>query len=201
MPHMIQITPMARERLKVALNMECDMRLPSGVLDELIDMGRAYSLRRGETVIPFGSVDTNIYIIMDGIIRTWYFNGEQEITQAFGEEGTIAISYHSYYAGEPSSVGFEACCSSKVLKISKEDYEALVARNNIFARWNVRLMQCQLYHYEIKRKVINGTAKEKYLAFIHHRPELIRKVPLKIIATYLNITPEYLSKLRRLVHE
>lgn len=197
----IRLTEPAREQLKNSLNAECDMRLPNSILEELIDMGEAYRLKRGEAIIPAGVVDTNIYILMEGIMRTWYYNGDQEVTQAFATKGTLVVSNHSYYAGEPSAENYEACCPSKVLKIKKEDFESLLDRSHIFARWNVRLSQCQLYRYEVKRRVINGPARERYEALIHHRSHIIRNVPLKVIATYLNITPEYLSKLRRMLSD
>lgn len=201
MPKPIRLTQPARDRLKTALNKECEIVLPSSLLDTLIDMGEALSLKRGEPLISFGAIDTNVYILIEGIMRIWHYNGDKQVTRAFGDDGSIAISYHSYYMGKPSTECYEACCSCKLLKISKANYEKLIKESHLFARWNVNLDQYQFYRYEVKRHVVNGNAKEKYEALLRHRPKIINNVPLKIIATYLNITPEYLSKLRRTIHD
>ena len=49
----------------------------------------------------------------------------------------------------------------------------------------------------MKGRIIQGSAKERYEAMMKNRPDIAMRVPLKIIASYLGITPQYLSKLRR----
>lgn len=188
-----------RELLYRLLDAECSMRMSHDLIDEFIGLGSIIKLRRRECIIRAGDIDADLYVIVSGIMRNWYRNGEQEITQAFGPPGAIVQSFHSYYAGLPSSTNFEACCPVRLLHIRRADFDALVERSAEFARWNLRLAQCQLYHYEIKRRVINGTARERYEKLVGHRPEIIRNVSMKIIATYLGVTPEYLSKLRRII--
>lgn len=190
------MTAKDRELLHRLLNEECDLQMSPGLLDEFISMGRIIGLRRRECIIREGDMNDDLYIIMEGIMRQWYLNGEQEVTKAFGEAGTIVQSYHCYYGGLPSSVNFEACCPVRLLHIRRSDFDKMVSTNPEFARWNLRLAQCQLFRYEIKRRVINGPAKDRYVKLIAHRPEIMRNVPLKVIATYIGVTPEYLSKLR-----
>jgi hypothetical protein len=55
----------------------------------------------------------------------------------------------------------------------------------------------QLYTHEMKLSLINGEAKERFLALMRNRPEIMARVPLKIIASYLGITPQYLYQLRK----
>ncbi len=188
-----------RELLHRLLDAECSMQMSHDLVDEFINLGRLRFLRRRECIIRAGDIDDDLYIIVSGIMRSWYRNGEQEGTQAFGPPGAIVQSFHCYYEGLPSSTNFEACCPVRLLHIRRADFDALVERSAEFARWNLRLAQCQLYHYEIKRRVINGSARERYEKLINHRPEIIKNVPLKVIATYLGVTPEYLSKLRRII--
>lgn len=196
MPQRPELSQEDRQLIHQLLNNECTYRMPAEVIDEFISKGELMALRRGRTVIAAGEVDDNLYLILDGIMRCWYRNGRQEVTLSFGLPGTIVQPMHCYYGGEPSSENYAACCPTRLLKIARSDFDSLVERNHCFAQWNLRLAQCQLYHYEIRRREIKGDAQERYAALVRHRPEIIRNVSLRIIATYLGITPEYLSALR-----
>lgn len=202
MPSYIYTGPLTdeeRRMLQDLLGKECSYKMSEAVIDEFISLGRPMELKRRQRIISAGEVNDDLFIIVSGIMRAWYKDGDQEITHAFGPPGAIVQSFHSYYEGLPSSDNFEACCPVKLLHVSRADFDALIERNADFARWNLRLAQCQLYHYEIKRRVISGTARERYEALLDHRREIVSNVPLKVIATYLGVTPEYLSKLRRII--
>ncbi len=81
--------------------------------------------------------------------------------------------------------------------MARADYDALLERNLSFALWNLRLAQRQLFRYEERDSELVGTAQQRYETFLLSRPEIMARVPLRMIASYLRITPEYLSKLRR----
>ena len=65
-----------------------------------------------------------------------------------------------------------------------------------FCNWRLRLAYDQFYFTEMRNQVIKGDARQRYAALLQSRPEIVQKVTLKIIATYLGITPQYLSHLR-----
>lgn len=50
----------------------------------------------------------------------------------------------------------------------------------------------------MKNRLIAGSAKERYVSFLKNRPEILNQVQLKVIASYLDVTPQYLSKLRKM---
>lgn len=60
------------------------------------------------------------------------------------------------------------------------------------------MAQCQIFFFEMKNRIISGTAKERYISFFKNRPEILNQVQLKVIASYLDVTPQYLSKLRKM---
>lgn len=188
-------TPRQRERLKEKLNEECSYKMDNELLDRIIDLGSVVNLKKGQTAIRKGEVDDNLYIIMEGVMRIWYMDGDKEVTYCFGGSASIAQSFHCSL-GLPATENYEACCRVRLLKIKREDFNHLLESSHSFVMWNLYLSYEQMYHFEVKRTEINGTTAEKYEKFIRHRPEIIRDVPLKYIASYLGITPEYLSKLR-----
>ena len=74
----------------------------------------------------------------------------------------------------------------------------MVDESHEFAKWSLHIAQEELFYQERKNMVINGNAKERFDAMIKNRPEIMRHVQQKIIASYLGITPQYLCRLKRM---
>lgn len=150
-----------------------------------------------EPIISYGKINTNVYIIKEGILRRSYMNGDEDCTNGFALPGTTIMSYYSYYHGLPSNHRYEACVNSVVMKVTKEDYERLIIESHEFARYVNSLLMAQLYYDEKKMSVFSGNAKERYLSLIKNRPEILRSVSLGVIASYLGVSQAYLSRLRQ----
>lgn len=160
------------EKLKELLANECSFRPSGKLLDELLAPAESIELKKNEVLIMSGRLDPNVYIVKSGVMRYSYMNGIREVTFAFALPGSVMIAMHSYYAH-------------------------LVSSSHEFAQWALRYAQGQLFYLEKKDSVINGNAKERFISLIHKRPEIIEKVALKHIASYLGITQPYLSLLKK----
>lgn len=182
--------------LKELLKEECHYQLREEVMDEFLSFGTLVELDRGEPIISPGEVNPHIYIVMDGIMRRWFWNSDKEVTISFALAGTLFFSNHSYYMDQESVFGFDACTPVKLLKIKREHYNGLIASNHEFCQWALSMAKCQLWYYDMKDNVFQGTARERYDALLKNRPDILQQVSLGIIASYLRITPQYLSKLR-----
>ena len=71
----------------------------------------------------------------------------------------------------------------------KEVFDRLVATSHEFAQWCLSMAQCHLFIFEMKNRLIAGSAKERYVSFLKNRPEILNQVQLKVIASYLDVTP------------
>lgn len=167
------------------------------VLNRFIALGEVIELTAQTTFIAEGALDSNVYVLIDGVVRTWFWDGDVERTKSFGLPATIYICYHSYVMNSPSPIAFETCCKSQLLRVPKPKFEHLLQTSNEFAYWMVGDMQGQNYYFEKIDNMIKGTAHERYVALVKNRPEIAQKVPLKFIASYLGITPQYLSLIRK----
>ncbi len=185
------------ETLRKQLNAECSYSMEDETMDRFIALMTEVELKAGEALIPYGKFDDNVYILKDGIMRTIYFDGLKEITYSFALPGTMMISYYSYYMRSPSFFQLEACCDSVMMKVTKREFVELIRQSNDFAQWIIWLSTAQLWIYEKKLSVVNGDAKERFESLLKNRPEIIEKVSAKIIASYIGITPQYFSKLKR----
>lgn len=167
-------------------------------MDMFLESLSEIRLKAYKPLIDYGALDSNVYFVKSGIIRLAYFNGFREITHAFAPPGSMVTSYYPYYMGEPSFVKLEACSNSVVMKISRNRFLELTRQSHDFAQWVMSMFTAQLWAYEKKLAVVNGDARERFEALMKNRPEIMKKVPMKYIAAYLGITPQYLCKLKRL---
>ena len=185
------------DALKKLLYDECQYKMPDRLLDEFMGAMTEVHLKNNEPLIPYGKVDTNAYVQKSGITRYCYFDGEKEKTYGFAIPGTIMISYHCYYLRQPSYFQLESCGESVVMQVSKKTLDDMVKSSHEFAQWMFSLSLGQLYSNELKYSIINGMAKERFISLVRNRPEIMACVPLKTIASYLGVTPAYLSRLKK----
>lgn len=121
----------------------------------------------------------------------------KESVDTFIPAGTLFCNYHSYYADEASHAFYDACTNVRVLRIPAHDYNDLIDNSHTFAKWCLSMAQCQQYTYELRDVRRSGTIKERYDVMQRTRPFILREVPLKTIAAYLGVVPQYLSTLRK----
>lgn len=189
------------DELKKLLYEESRYKMSDELFDRLIGATTEIHLKNREVLIPYGKLDNNTYIQKSGILRACYFDGENERTYGFSEPGTVVISYYGHFMRLPSSFQIESCGESVVLKMSKTRFDELIDSSHEFAKWMLGVQSMQLYLNELKHTAIWGKAKERYLLLLKKRPEIIARVPATIIASYLGVTHNHLSYLKKMLRE
>ena len=92
----------------------------------------------------------------------------------------------------------ETCCPSVILRIPEREFWNTVETDPTFAVFMLHNAYGELYSHEFKESTVNnGTARQRFEAMLKYRPVILEKVPQKIIASYLGITSEYFSVLKR----
>ena len=185
------------KQLKQLLSKECSYQLRDEIMDQFISSMEEITLHQGDILIADGSLDSNIYIVKEGIMAHTYLSGAKDCCWGFSLPGTMMYSLHPYYFNKPAFYQVIACCDSVGMKQSKERFDNLIAESHEFARWVLSMAQCQLFFFEKKNSVISGDARERFISLAKNRPEIFQKVPMKIIASYLGITQQYLSNLKK----
>lgn len=189
------------KRMKSLLAEECTYRLRDEVMTDFLTRMDTVKVKNRSLLIEEGTVNRDIYIVKEGILADIWLDGTNERCWAFSLPGTMRFSYPSYYFGKPAIYSLVACGETEVLHISKAEFDSLVESSHEFARWALSMAQCQIYYFEYKNSVINGDASEKFISLLKNRPEIVKKVPNKLIASYLGITQYYLSKLKRILQK
>ncbi len=184
--------------LKKQMYEECSYRLPEELLDSLLAATTPVVIKPRHTLIGYGQFDDNVYILKEGIVRYSWFDGTNERTYGFALPGTMMISYQCFYSRQPSLFQLEAGLKQVVaLKLPRKELDDMIDTSHEVAKWMLNLSLSQLNINEVKLAVINGTACERFESMMKNRPEIIAGVSMRAIASYLCITPAYLSRLKK----
>lgn len=173
-------------------------KISEELLEQFIGRTEELRFRDKETIIPYGKVDTNLYLIKSGIVMNCYVDGEDEKIYGFTIPGAPLISFHSHLMNQPTVFQFVACGKVEVLKISKADIEELMKSSYEFCKFILAVYSIQSYLLEFKHSNVVGDAKERYLWMVRNRPEVVATISTKQLALYLGIAPSYLSYLKRI---
>jgi len=170
--------------------------------DELalfFQLGERERYRKNAHLIQQGEEPNHFTLIVKGCVMTYCKDeqGNLHVIQ-FGTEMWWTGDLGAIFKGGESQYSLKAMSDVEVLFFSKQQFEVLTEKYISFERYFRLLFQNSLISHQqrIKRN-ITYSAEEKYLAFIEQHPKLELIVPQKFIASYLGITPESLSRLRR----
>jgi len=149
-------------------------------------------------VLKEGEQEEYIYFVTQGIVKAYVESQDKEHILNFVKEGHFVSSYISFLKKEPSRVNLLALEKTCILKLHMDDYFDLCSRFPSVDRFS-RLMAEYLYSLKAEREIdlLTLTATERYLKLIKQQPDLLQRVPGKLLASYLGILPESLSRIRK----
>jgi CRP-like cAMP-binding protein len=148
-------------------------------------------------ILQADRIEKKIYFIKKGIARTFFLIDGNEITFSFGKEGDTIISMESYVANKKGYENIELLEDCELYKINIENLQKQFRENIEIANWGRKFAELHLLKAEerlISRQF--GTATERYKELLKNYPDLIQRVQLKHIASYLGITQVSLSRIR-----
>ena len=156
-------------------------------------------IRRNQFILQDGDVCRHFTFVVSGCFKMFAVdkNGKAHNLQ-FAAENDWITDLSSFYSEKASTVFIEAIERSEILQIKHDDLLYLYVNYHKFDR-NFRVVIEQKY-IEMQNRVlhnISSTAEERYITFLQQYPNLSGRLPNTQIASYLGITPEFLSKIRR----
>lgn len=156
-------------------------------------------LRKKQYLLQDGDVCKSIAFIEKGALKSYSVddNGNEHIIQ-FGLEGWIIADLYSFLTGEPATYNIDAIEDAELVQINKAAHEELlvkVPKYETFTRLNITgaylAMQKRL------TSIISSPVEERYSTFTALYPNIVQRVPQHMIASYMGLTPETLSRIRR----
>ncbi|PST85310.1 Crp/Fnr family transcriptional regulator [Pedobacter yulinensis] len=152
---------------------------------------------RASLLIEAGKVEQYLYFIETGLARA-YVNGEnQQINIWFGKEGDVMLSFNSYIYRKPGYENIELLEDAVLYRLNHHQLQNLYRNDLEIANWGRKFAEKELVKTE-ERFICRQfkTAKERYLELIADTPELLRRMPLGHIASYLGVSPVTVSRIR-----
>ena len=155
----------------------------------------------GDFLFIGNKICRELFFVSSGVLRITSLNTKgQEITHFFIGEDQICTILDSFSSGSISFSRIQACADTRVLVINKNDYTSLCNALPFFSGIMDSINQIRLMEkVKIKNAYSGLDSTERYMLFLKLQADVAFQVPLNHIASYLNITPQSLSRIRKAV--
>lgn len=154
-------------------------------------------LNKGQMLVTAGAVCTNLYLIRKGVLRSYIKDDKKEITTWISGEQELATCITSFGLQQPARENIQALEDCELSTLSFEDLQYLYdnfPEANIVGRKLLEKYYRDAEERAFIARLMEATSKYKH--FIATKAELLNRVPLKFIASYLGMTLETLSRIR-----
>lgn len=171
--------------------------LPEASKRKLKELVTEVRLQKGHLLLRADKVEKRIYFIKRGIVRAYTVAAGNEVTFWFGKEGETVISMRSYVAGRKGYEDIELLENCELYELKTADLQLLFENDIHIANWGRKFAELELLKTEerlISRQF--RTAKERYQDLLRNNSDLVQRVQLGHIASYLGITQVSLSRIR-----
>ncbi len=188
---------------KISKNISNYIDLDQDEFDEFSSFLKIREIKKGQYLFHRGDIATYNSFVNKGCLKTSFSdsNSHEHIVQ-FATEGDWITDYDSYLNKTPSRLALIAVEDSVMLQLDRTSLEKMIEQNPKFERL-VRMVNEHQFN-RLQRCLItllSNNAEERYRDFIQKYPGLANRIPQYQIATFIGITPEYLSRIRwRLAH-
>jgi CRP-like cAMP-binding protein len=155
---------------------------------------------KNEIILGEGDTCEHIYWVVKGLARQYYFKNGKEVTEYMGTENTIMMSIESLFKEKPSTQVIQAVEPTIVYAMPKKDLEAVAMRSvNIQILYRKILEESLIISQQRADMLRFESAQDRYQKLVKNAPQLVLRAPLVYIASYLQMTPETLSRVRTAV--
>lgn len=153
--------------------------------------------QKGDTILQEGKVCRALYFVDKGMVRQYYYKNKKDVTEHFSFEGRIVFCIESFLKQEPSRLIVEALENTKVYAIPYDDLQNLMVRNQeIDLLYRKVLEHVAISSQEHADSQRFENASERYERLLREKPEIVLRAPMVHIASFLQMTPETLSRVR-----
>jgi CRP/FNR family transcriptional regulator, anaerobic regulatory protein len=168
------------------------------ILTELGENAIQKTLKKSTYLIKEGDIEKHIYFIHSGAVRVFRITDQEEQTIRFGYKGNIITSISSFFTATPSEFFIEALRKTEVSIVSKENFYQFVQTDlQHFAAYTTILENLIVQQMEREIDLLTHSPVERLFRVVNRSPQLFQEIPLKYIASYLRMTPETLSRIKK----
>lgn len=154
-------------------------------------------LPKGTVLLEAGTICRHVYFIESGLARTFYVKDGKDVTDWISIEKTFSTSIVSFITGMPDIRSIELLEQSVLWVIGHDDLQQLFDKYHEIERFGRLLVSYGMVQMQQRFDDLHfSTARDRYRKLMEATPDIIRRVPLGMVASYLGITQETLSRIR-----
>lgn len=166
-------------------------------LDVLESILVPMKFQKGEKILSEGETCTHIYWIVKGLVRQFYYKNGKELTEHMAVENHIIMCIESLFKEEPTRLQILALEPTLIYAMPRHLLEQVAMRSVNIQILYRKILEESLIESQIHADLLRfETAQDRYAKLVKLHPQLVLRAPLVYIASYLQMTPETLSRVR-----
>ena len=166
-------------------------------LDVLESILVPMKFQKGEIILKEGEICDRIYWVTKGLVRQFYYKNGKELTEYMTTENNIVMSIESLFREEPTRQQIQALEPTILFALPKNALEREAVRNVNIQMLYRKILEESLIISQIHADMLRfESAQERYAKLVKRSPQLVLRAPLVDIASYVQMTPETLSRVR-----
>ncbi|RZK16738.1 MAG: Crp/Fnr family transcriptional regulator [Pedobacter sp.] len=168
-------------------------------IDLILSKAKILELKKDEYFSEAGKVPRYVGFVVEGVFRFCYYNNKgEEITNYFIDEGNFVVDNEKFESQVEAYEYVQAVTDCKVLTFTKKDWDDISNTIVGFQMIKANLVKkCLTTAMERRSPLVSEDATRRYLSFIENFPSLVNRIPLSHVASYLGITQQSLSRVRK----
>ncbi len=172
--------------------------ISSELRDELTQKLEIIEVPKKTQLLREGQTCNHIHVVVSGLLRMYYIKDGEEVCSRFIDESLMAMSVKSFYSRLPGDEYIETLEPCVLARIHKDELERVYRDFDEF-NYIARVITEQYFIRSEERQYLlrKQSAEERYIYFMDKYPHLLQRVPLTYIASYLGLTLETLSRIRK----
>ena len=152
---------------------------------------------KNEMILREGETCSNIYWVVKGLVRQFYYKNGKELTEYMATENNIVMCIESLFLEQPTHLQIKAIEPSVLIAIPKLELEVVAMKSVNIQILYRKILEESLILSQIHADMLRfESAQDRYHKLIKRQPQLVLRAPLVYIASYLQMTPETLSRVR-----
>ncbi len=163
-----------------------------------IELWKPFKFSRNELITDFGAIENYFYFVNEGVIRGYFIKDGEDFNMGFSYQGDFSGVYNSFVSRKPADYAMDALTEVNGLRITHTDLMNLFESHKVFEKWGRLFNEMILVGLGIfVQSILADSAEERFRKLMKRSPHIIQFIPQKHLASYLGMTPETFSRMRK----
>jgi CRP/FNR family transcriptional regulator, anaerobic regulatory protein len=167
-------------------------------LEALVSCLSVRQIAKGDFLVKAGQVCHHVSFINKGLVRIYYTINGKDISVGFAGAGDYTSEYESFLTQKPAAQNIEALTDVEVIDLAFDDMQRLYKQYPVFQEFGRKIAEFLFIMLNRRNTALLATTpEERYKNMIASSSALLQQVPQYMLASYIGVTPEHLSRIRK----